>query len=401
MAVPITVPRLGWNMDEGVFVGWLKADGEAVRVGEPLFQLEGEKATQDVEAADAGVLRIGPDGPKAGDRVAVGVVLGHLLGAGEMAVEVPVGGSPDPQPSNSGQWSVVSGQKSEGGDRVAGAAGSGRGERPRSSPLARKVARELGVDWTRLRGGGRTGRVRKADVLAAAEARGNGDAGRAVALSPMRRAIAARLAHSQRTAVPVTITTTVDATNLVALREQFKAAGGEVPAYTDFVARLAAVALREHPMLHARIEGERLVVSESVHLGIAVETEGGLVVPVIRDAQVMGLRELAARSRDMIGRAREGRLAHGEMEGGTFTVTNLGAYGVEAFTPVINPPECAILGMGRIVRRPAMRGEAVVGREEMVLSLTFDHRVVDGAPAARFLQQLGRMIENPAPWLVG
>jgi pyruvate dehydrogenase E2 component (dihydrolipoamide acetyltransferase) len=261
----------------------------------------------------------------------------------------------------------------------------------------------LGIDWTQLRGAGRTGRVRKADVLAAAAARGQAhlpDSSRTVPLSPTRRAIAARLAEAQRTTVPVTITTTVEAANLVALREQFKASGGAVPSYTDFVIKLAALSLREHPMLQARLEGDVIILPEAAHIGIAVDTDTGLLVPVVRDADTLGLKAIAERTRELIDRARRGVLQASEMQGGTFTVTNLGAFGIEAFTPIINPPECAILGMGRIARRPAMRGDQVVGRDEMVLSLTFDHRIVDGAPAARFLQRLAQMIANPAPWLV-
>jgi pyruvate dehydrogenase E2 component (dihydrolipoamide acetyltransferase) len=441
MAVAVTVPRLGWNMDEGVFVGWLKADGEAVRAGEPLFALEGEKATQEVEALDDGTLHIPPDAPRPGDRVPVGAVVGYLVRAGEMvdgstlspregvAAQPPGEGHrtiPGPARASSpaaassplspregvaaqppGEGGCMPGEPAE--CKPAGRAtsltrplrghplpgGEGSETRPRSSPLARRVARELGIDWTQLRGAGRTGRVRKADVLAAAQQRRVH-----VPLSPTRRVIADRLALSQRTAVPVTITTTVEVTNLVSLREQFKVSGGDVPSYTDFFIKLAALALREHQMLNARLEGDHLVVSESVHIGIAVDTEAGLLVPVVHDADRLGLRALADRSRTLIDRARRGTIGPAEMQGGTFTVTNLGAFGIEAFTPVINPPQCAILGVGRIARRPAMRGDQVVGRDEMVLSLTFDHRIVDGAPAARFLQRLAAMIENPGPWLV-
>lgn len=384
MAVAVTVPRLGWNMDEGVFVGWLKADGDAVRAGDPLFTLEGEKATQEVEALDEGILRIPPDAPGPGDRVAVGAVLGYLM-------------EPDEGPDS---LTAVA-------DRPAA---SGR---PRSSPLARRVARELGIDWTSLRGAGRTGRVRKADVLAAATAAGiEAGAGtatrqppaaaRAVPLGTLRGAIAARLGHSHRTTVPVTLTATADATNLVSLREQFKARAGDIlPSYTDFAVKLAALALVDHPIINSSLDGDRIVTSGEVHVGFAVETDAGLLVPVIRHADRLGLKELASRSRRLVEQARLGRLPLQDMQGGTFTVTNLGAFGVEAFTPVINPPECAILGLGRIARRPTLRGDQVVAREEMVLSLTFDHCIVDGAPAARFLRQVAQMIENPAPWLVG
>jgi pyruvate dehydrogenase E2 component (dihydrolipoamide acetyltransferase) len=216
--------------------------------------------------------------------------------------------------------------------------------------------------------------------------------------------------QSLQAAAPVTLTTTVDASNLVGLRRQFQAvttgdADPPAPGLTDFVVKLAALALREHPMLHARWEGDRLFVPDEPNIGVAVDTESGLFVPVVHGAGGLGLREIAARLRDLIARARATppRLRPADTQGATFTVTNLGAFGIEAFTPIVNPPECAILGLGRVARVPVIdgdQGERVVARERMTLSLTFDHRVADGAPAARFLQHLGRLIENPGPWLM-
>jgi pyruvate dehydrogenase E2 component (dihydrolipoamide acetyltransferase) len=198
----------------------------------------------------------------------------------------------------------------------------------------------------------------------------------------------------------VTLHTTADATNLVSLRSQYRAAPGrDAPGYLEFVVKLAAMTLRDHPMLHSRWADDRLVIPDEPQIGIAVDTDEGLVVPVIRGAAGLGLGEIVAQARDLARRARDRRIRPEEMQGGTFTITNLGAFGIEAFTPIINYPECAILGVGCIERRPVMEGDRVVGREQVTLSLTFDHRVVDGAPAARFLQTLGRMIANPAPWI--
>jgi pyruvate dehydrogenase E2 component (dihydrolipoamide acetyltransferase) len=201
------------------------------------------------------------------------------------------------------------------------------------------------------------------------------------------------------------LSTTVNATNLVGLRRQFKSAepdGVEVPSFTDFVVKLTAIALRDHPLLNARWgDGNTaVIVSGDAHIGIAVDTEPGLVVPVIHGAGELGIRAIAARSRELIRRARQRQLRPADVQGGTFTVTNLGAFGIEMFTPIINLPECAILGIGKIERRPVMEGDKVIGQEQMCLSLTFDHRIVDGAPAARFLQQLTRLLENPSPWLM-
>jgi pyruvate dehydrogenase E2 component (dihydrolipoamide acetyltransferase) len=211
--------------------------------------------------------------------------------------------------------------------------------------------------------------------------------------------------ESCRTTAPVTLSTTIDATNLVGLRRQFKAVesdGVTVPSFTDFVVKLIAIALRDHPLLNARWEDgdDAIIVSGEANIGIAVDTEAGLLVPVIHRAGELGIQEVASRSRELIRSARERQLRPSDMQGGTFTVTNLGAFGVEMFSPIINVPECAILGIGKIERRPVMDGEKVVGQERLFLSLTFDHRIVDGAPAARFLQQVARLIENPSPWLM-
>jgi pyruvate dehydrogenase E2 component (dihydrolipoamide acetyltransferase) len=396
MPSAVCIPRLGWNMDEGVFLGWLRASGEPVRAGDPIFSLEGEKAAQEVEADEDGVLWIDPDGPRPGAVVAVGAVVGAILRPGEG----PPTSRPAPMPAEAAaavapapSWVAASNARV----RDPG--------RPRSSPLARRIARELGLDWTTLRGSGRDGRVRKADVLAAASsprpAAPAASPARSIPVGPRRRAIAARMVESRQATAPVTLTTTVDASNLVNLRDQFRAAGPDpVPAYTDFLARLAALALRDHPLLNARWAGDRIELADGVHVGLAVDAEAGLVVPVIRDADALGLRALAARSRDLIARARAGTLKADEARGGTFTITNLGGFGIETFTPLINPPECAILGLGRIAREPVVVGERVEPRPRLPLSLTFDHRVVDGAPAARFLQDLGRRIENPGPWLL-
>jgi pyruvate dehydrogenase E2 component (dihydrolipoamide acetyltransferase) len=206
--------------------------------------------------------------------------------------------------------------------------------------------------------------------------------------------------ESRQTTAPVTLTSIVDATNLVNLREQFKTAAREpVPSYTDFFLKLAAVALQKHPLLASRWTDSGILPAPSIDIGIAVDTDAGLFVPVVRAVPTLGLRQVAARTRELIERARKNELSARDMQGGCFTITNLGAFGVDAFTPLINPPECAVLGVGRIERRAVMDGARVVGRQLVTLSLTFDHRIVDGAPAARFLQTLTMCVTNPAPWV--
>jgi pyruvate dehydrogenase E2 component (dihydrolipoamide acetyltransferase) len=269
------------------------------------------------------------------------------------------------------------------------------------TPRARRLAKRLGLDPAQVRGSGRNGRVRERDIAALTPTPATA-AGRVEPLTPIRRATAARMVESLRTAAPVTLTSAVDATNLVNLRGQFKAAGGvAVPSVTDLVLKLAAVALQKHPVMASRWTDAGLAPAERIDIGFAVDTDAGLLVPVVRDVSALGLSALTARTRELIERARQGTLAAADLRGGCFTVTNLGAFGVDAFTPIINPPETAVLGVGRIRREPVMDGDRVVGREVVTLSLTFDHRVVDGAPAARFLQTLAGCVENPAPWLTG
>ena len=378
MAIPITVPRLGWNMEQGVFVGWLKADGAAVHAGEALFTLESDKATEDIEGFDDGILHISADGPRKGDIVAVGVVIGFLLQPGE---PIPVASPPSPAPPPS--EAVVAETTSRVTDTPAR-------ERPASSPRARRIAAELGIDWRNAKPSGRSGRIRERDVLAMTAT---------APVHSLRRVIAERMLTSHRSTAPVTLTTTIDATNLVNLRNQWKAAsassGDLVPTYTDLFARLSALALEKHPLLNSRWEDDRIVSSEGIHIGIAVDTEAGLLVPVVRDVPRLSLRELSIRARDLIERAQQRKLSASELQGGTFTVTSLGALGIDAFTPIINYPECAILGVGRIRRCPAVFEDQMVIRDQVTLSLTFDHRITDGAPAARFLQTLSALIENP------
>ena len=208
-----------------------------------------------------------------------------------------------------------------------------------------------------MQGSGRTGRIRERDVRAAT-------ASIAPTAQPsvgtIRRTIAERMLASHRSTAPVTLTTTADATNLVNLRNQFKAAAEVVPTYTDFLVKLTAIALQKHPLLNARLDGDRIVTSTTINIGIAVDTDAGLLVPVLRDVPTLSLKQLSAQARDLAERARERKLKADELQGGTFTITNLGALGIDAFTPIINFPECAILGIGRIQRRPAVIGEQIV-----------------------------------------
>ncbi len=398
MASPISIPRLGWNMDEGVFVGWLKHDGDTIALDDPLFTLEGEKATEDIPSLSRGTLCILPGGPRPGDTVAVGTVIGHLIAEGEMSPSSALSlAKEQSQVRPAVQKAEVSNASHKEAAKPVPSAATSRSH-PAASPRARRVAEELAVDWTKLTGTGSTGRIRERDVRAFAAA------GRSAPVSSTRRRIAQRLQESLRNTVPVTLVTTADATNLVQLYRQFKVVGqsdgAAIPTYADILVKLSAGALQHHPQLNAHTDGEQIRLSEAIHIGVAVDTDAGLLVPVLRDVSTLTLRELSSRSRDLVSRARLGQLKAREMQDGTFTVSSLGGFGVDAFTPILNPPQVAILGVGRIQRRPAVRDDQVVVRDEITLSLTFDHASVDGAPAARFLQTLRERVENPSPWLI-
>jgi pyruvate dehydrogenase E2 component (dihydrolipoamide acetyltransferase) len=403
MAIPVTIPPLGWSTDEAIFSAWRMPDGSDVKPGDALFTLESDKATQDVESLDAGTLRIPPNGPKPSDRLTVGTVIGYLVAKNEVApfeTETP----PQPQSSvrNKSEEQASLALRDNGGAEYASAVGRSNGKsehRHSASPRARRAAVALGVDVSQMKGSGSSGRIRERDVRAAAATVAT--TGQRIAVTPLRQTIAANMLESQRATAPVTLTTTAEATQLVNLRRQFQEASPDTaPSYTDFIVKLTAIALREHPHLNARWLGDHIELLPEIHIGIAVDTEAGLLVPVVRDVGTMGIRELAKRTRDLIERTRQRTLSASEMQGGTFTVTNLGAFGIDAFTPVIRVPEAAILGIGRIRQEPTVHAGQIVIHDVVTLSLTFDHRLVDGAPAARFLQRLATLIKNPAAWLM-
>ncbi|MFO0820468.1 MAG: dihydrolipoamide acetyltransferase family protein [Pirellulales bacterium] len=440
MAHEITIPRLGWSMEEGKFVGWKKRDGELVRGGDPLFELEGEKAVQDVESVDSGILRIPADAPVAGTVVNVGQVIGYLVAPGELApweVDQPTSSAESPavssvcfEPPHSTQDLLAPDQSVD-----------SLRDRPRATPRARRAATAAGIDLAKVVGTGRGKRVRERDVLAWSAADSRDDvmvsppvvttgvaavasvlasddrggylggsssaATQAQPLTTLRRTIANRLKRSRDETVPVTLNCRADAGNLVGIREQFRAAASAessaaVPSYTDLIVKLVAQVLVGNSQFAARWSGEQLLIPATFDIGIAVDTEEGLVVPVVRDAARLRLTELTQITRDLAARARTRRLNSAELQGACFTVTNLGSFGIDSFTPVINWPETAILGLGGIRREPVVvADDRIEPRWQMWLSLTFDHRVADGAPAARFLQKIRGAIENPAAWLIG
>ena len=407
MAIEIVVPRLGWSMDKGHFGEWLKKDGQRVSAGDMIFVLEGEKADQEVESFDAGILRIPPDAPKPGDEVVVGQLLAYLVEEGEAAPFEAA--RRDPTPETAPEQEVRARA-----DEAVTVESAKPQKTPRAaiSPRAKRIARELGVDWTRIAGSGRNGRIQESDIRKAAAAASSSmvsqresaaPAGPLMPITAIRRTIAERMLAGVCQAAPVTLTTKADATALVDLRRRFKEAAmeaGPVPGYTDFLVKLSALALQDHQEMSGQWRDDGIFMPDQCNIGFAVDTDAGLLAPVVHDVTGKSLRQVAAETRQLTKQARAGSLNAWQMQGGTFTITNLGSFGVDTFTPIINLPQAAILGVGRIAAEAVVREDKIVAREMLPLSLTFDHRVVDGAPAARFLGTLRAYIENPGPWLL-
>ncbi len=409
MPTAITLPRLGWSMEEGVFIEWLKRNGESVKSGDALFTIESDKAAQEVEAIDAGTLHVPANGPQRGDKIKVGAAIGYLLADGETSEAVR--GSITPaaavEDQSARQTASESGGKKQGkplplADVVATERKQGAplaSPAAPASPRARRAAREKGVSLEPVSPSGTSGRIRERDVLKVWNERSaDSENWEVIETQSMRRTIADRMVRSLNSTAPVTIHRRCDAVEVVNLRNQLKQAAehAEGPSFNDILMKIVAGALRLHPMLAARWVSDQIEIPNALHIGFAVDSEHGLFVPVIRDVLQLSLREVTGASRLLIEAARAGELKQAQMQDGCFTMTSLGSFGVESFTPIINHPQTAILGVGAIRREAvAMEDGTLANRHQLTLSLTFDHRIVDGAPAARFLQNVCERIENP------
>ncbi len=372
MANEVKLPRLGQGMEAGTIVKWLKSEGEEVEKGEPLYELDTDKVTQEVEADFSGVLlKIAvPEG-----EVPVGRTI--AVKAAEEAAKADGDQPPAPTPYAA--------------------------TRVKASPLARRIAREREIDLSGLTGTGPEGRVVAQDVErvsagapAAAPAAPPGEV-EVEKLSSTRRTIARRLTEAWQAPV-FQLGITVDMTQALALREQLLARqpeGAPRPTVSDVLTKLCAVALVRNRAVNAQFTGDEIRRFPSAAIGLAVAAERGLVVPVIPSCETKSIAEIAAARADIVGRARSGKLQQSDLEGGTFTISNLGMYGVERFIAVLNPPQAAILAVGSIEDRPVVEGGELVARPTMELTLTCDHRAVDGAPASEFLRELKAFLEQP------
>ena len=402
MAIEVRMPKFGLTMQEGTVQRFFKAAGDQVAEGEPLYEIETEKVLYEVEAPGSGVLALTMAEPEA--VIPCGGLVAVIAEAGEPLEEVlarygqAAGVSQRPPAAAAGAAAPPS--------AGAAAAAPAEGGRRPVSPVARKLAAELNVDLDKIAGTGPGGRITREDVERAAAApaaakpipaapaspvsapRPSAEPARAhpatVPFRGMRKTIADRMQQSLQQAAQLTITSEADVTAAVEFRTR---AGKEADfTYTDLMIQAVARALKRHPRLNARLTEVGIVLLEEVHVGMAVALEEGLIVPVIRDADRKTLSQIAAESKVLGEKARKGQLKLEDVSGGTFTVSNLGMYGVDAFTPIINLGETAILGVGRIVEKPAIYRGEIARRSMMTLSLTFDHRLIDGTPAAAFLQ---------------
>ncbi len=463
MATKVVMEALSPTMEEGRLVKWLKAEGDQVKNGDVLAEVETDKAVMELVARGDGVLR--KQLAAEGDSSPVGTLLGVIAGADENIDALTGGGGGAPAkaaaqpPQQSGQQGQSASQQNGGrADRAAppekvvadqreraGASsvprsreqsqgeasmppqqkvpgggpgvapqragdaseGGGNGGRQRSSPLARRLASERGVDLGSLSGSGPGGRIVKRDIEAAASAstagtrpaqtRERDGAGfRDIPLTQIRKTIARRLSESIGPIPTFYLTAEFDLDRVSEMRTAMAEMGAEYKvSFNDIIMKATATALAQHPECNAHWLGDRIREFDRVHLGMAVATDDGLIVPVIFDAESKSLREIAAESRELAKRARERKLKPEEYTGSTFSVSNLGMFGIDQFTAIINPPEAGILAIGAIEQKPILVGDELEVHSRLRITMSCDHRVIDGAIGARFLQTLRRMLENP------
>ena len=442
MAEEFFIPQLGQTVEHVTLVRWLVEDGEKVIQGREILEVETDKAIFPVEANGKGYIHIGPFSE--GDVVPVLTVVA-LIGTQEdtfkaiiqendtPVIESEVSKTEEKKIFSENNYIKLTGkifisprakklaiEKNIDLSQITASGFGGKRiverdllahqfQQPKISPVAKRIASESGIAINNIIGSGPNGRIVKDDVISLInqhsmpkENSGQGNVNEITEKIPLvgiRKIIAERMAISVHTTARVTLTMEVDATDFVnarmKLKEKVENEWGFSPGYNDFLAKIVSVALRQYPYMNARITSDNIEILERINIGIAVDTERGLLVPVIKDVDKKNFYQLGKQFREMVDRSRNNRSLPDDLTGGTFTITNLGGYGVDAFTPVINLPEAAILGVGQIASKVVPRNGEITIRNMLTLSLVFDHRLIDGAPAARFLQAIKKMIEEP------
>jgi pyruvate dehydrogenase E2 component (dihydrolipoamide acetyltransferase) len=392
MITEVTMPKLGLLMTEGEVVRWLVGNGQPVEQGKPIVHIMTKKINYQVIAPAGGILH---HAAQANDRVLIGAPLAYIAPPGEPAPAISRTDAPAAQKAPANPT----------GPTPAVDAGGAPQRFVPASPAARRLAQQIGVDLSDVQGTGPDGSIVERDVLNFGEMRKAPPPAavrtpeptrlqaRIIPLTGQRRAIAQRMVDSLHTMAQVTLNAEADVTHMTRLRKR-SFADLEL-SNLDVILKAVAVALRAHPRLNATLLGDEIELLPDVHVGFAVQVDEGLLVPVVRDADRRTLAEIAAERRRLVEAARDGSLTVDDVTGSTFTVTDLGSYGIDFFTPIINPPEVAILGLGRVVQKPGIARDKVVNRLSMMLCLSFDHRVLDGAPAAAFLQTMTTLLAKP------
>ena len=417
MAYELKMPQLGLTMETGTIGEWLKAEGDPVSVGDPLVQVETDKLTNDVESEVSGILLKIVASP--GEELPVQAVLAYIGEPGE-TIETP--SATDTGEASGKSKETLPEEKNE--EAVSKTVERGSGGRIKISPLARKTARKMGVDYTGLTGSGPGGRIIQKDILQAeknakpakednaAKAAKSGsvpaelsfenvglpmmDGDEVIKLTGMRKTVAARMYKSTSEIPSVTTTVKADVTELWKLRKQINQEMDVHYSINDYILKATAKTLRNHKKLLTAWDGNQIIQRAHVNLGMAVALETGLIVPVIRDADRLAVSDISAQAKELALKAREGRLTPEEYQDSTFSVSNMGMYGVESFTPVINQPDAAILGVCAIQDELALNTEGEVELHKVMrLSMTWDHRLMDGTDAAAFQADLRALLENP------
>ena len=406
MAYEVLMPQLGLTMEEGTVSQWVKHEGDPVKTGDVLLEITTDKLTNEVTSEHDGVLlRIVA---QEGEDVPVKGLLCYVGQAGES-----VGDAPAAAPAAAAPAAAPA------APAAAPAAAPVAGARLRVSPLARKTAAKLGVDLSKLTGSGPSGRIRQQDVLAAANAAQTAAPAPAAAAAPaarpaakgglelmegdtvvklagMRKVVAQRMLQSHTEIPPVTQNTKVDVTELMKFRKMLLAETGSKYSVNDLILKATAKCLRAHPEVLVSLDGDQVIQRAHVNLGMAVALDAGLIVPVIRDADRLGLDALSAAAKDLASRAKSNKLTPDEYKGSTFSVSNLGMFGIETFTPIVNQPDAAILGVCAVEDELVMDDQGGISKHQVMrLSFTYDHRLIDGAVAAKFVMALRDLLEKP------
>ena len=409
MAEVIRMPRLSDTMEEGNIIGWLKKVGDKVAPGDILAEVETDKATMDLESFHEGtLLYIGKD---EGTVPVDGIIAVIGQEGEEFESLIKEDNAPQPTAAKAVPAESTSEKESQAPTTNEPAAISSDAGRVKASPLAKSIAKENNIDIASVKGTGEGGRVIKKDVEEAISSGASASApSRAISYQPgeateipvsqMRKTIARRLSESKFTAPHFYLTVEINMDRAVEARKAVNALGVHKISFNDIVVKACAVALRSHPMINASWTGDKIVQHGAVNIGVAVAVSEGLLVPVIKNADIKPMHVINAEVKEMAGRAREKRLKPEEMQGNTFTISNLGMFGIEEFTAIINPPDSCILAVGSIIKKPAVIDGEIKVANIMKVTLSCDHRVVDGATGAAYLQTLRSYLENPLQMLV-